>query len=211
MAVTSRHHQNNIRDLRSQYWDDLLHVPAEFQLEDLLFSVSSSLSSEPSVPSAESGNSSTYDQQLHCANRAEQLMINPFMTLWNIIMSGPVWSLSAEAYSGCILYRETSCMHCSDVILANFSTKTVFKSWRFCVDLLCTLIFMHRFSFEVKSVDWLSHSNSFILFLWNKLRISLAVCLGSLGLIHEIFVRLWVDLHINTSLQKLCSGFMNVP
>ncbi len=51
---------------------------------------------------------------------------------------------------------------------------------RFHGPLLWTLIFcyFHRFSIGFKSDDWLGHSSSFIFFLWNQLRFSLAVCLG---------------------------------
>lgn len=54
-----------------------------------------------------------------------------------------------------------------------------FKSWRFRGPLLWTLIFssFHRFSIGYKSGEWLGHSSSFIFFLWNQLRVSLAVCL----------------------------------
>ncbi len=55
---------------------------------------------------------------------------------------------------------ETSCMHCSGVILAPSSTQTqtVFKCWRFSGPLLWTLIFssFHRFSIGLKSGDWLA-------------------------------------------------------
>ena len=75
-----------------------------------------------------------------------------------------------------LLFGETSHMHGSGVILA--STQTVFKSWRFRGPLLWTLIFssFHRFSVGFKSGDWLGPSSSFIFFLWNQLRVSLAVC-----------------------------------
>ncbi len=78
--------------------------------------------------------------------------------------------------SRCLLYGKTSCMHCSGVIWVHSSTQTVFKSWRFCGPLLWTLIFssFHRFSIGFKSGDWLGHSSSFIFFLWNHLRVSLA-------------------------------------
>ena len=91
-----------------------------------------------------------------------------------------------------LLYGETSRMHCSGVILAHSSTQTVFKSWRFRGPLLWTLIFssFHRFSIGFKSGDWLGHSSSFIFFLWNQLRVSLAVCLGSLSCwnVHPRFI-----------------------
>ena len=91
-----------------------------------------------------------------------------------------------------LLYGETSRMHCSGVILAHSSTQTVFKSWRFRGPLLWTLIFssFHRFSIGFKSGDWLGHSSSFIFFLWNQLRVSLAVCLGSLSCwnVHPHFI-----------------------
>ena len=69
--------------------------------------------------------------------------------------------------STCLLYGETSRMHCSGVILAHSSTQTVLKSWRFRGPLLWTLIFSssHRFSIGFKSGDLLGHS----------------VCLGSLS------------------------------
>ncbi len=51
---------------------------------------------------------------------------------------------------------ETSCMHCSGVILAHSSTQIP-----------------HRFS--IKSGDWLGHFSSFTFFLWNQLRVFLAV------------------------------------
>ncbi len=74
------------------------------------------------------------------------------------------------------------CMYLS-VCLAHSSTQTVFKSWRFHGPLLWTLIFsyFHRFSIGFKSGDWLGHSSSFTFFLWNQLRVSLDVCLGSLS------------------------------
>ena len=48
----------------------------------------------------------------------------------------------------------------------------------------------NRFSIGFKSGDWLCHSSSFIFFLWNQLRLSLAVCLGSLSCwnVHPRFI-----------------------
>ena len=58
--------------------------------------------------------------------------------------------------------------------------------------LLWTLIFssFQRFSIGFKSADWLGHSNSLIFFLWNQLRVSLAICLGSLSCwnVHPRFI-----------------------
>ena len=80
-------------------------------------------------------------------------------------------------------YVVTSCPHCSGVILAHSSTHIVFKSWRFVGALRWTLFFssFHKFSIWFKSGDWLGHSNTLIFFLWNHLRVSFALCFGSLS------------------------------
>ncbi len=73
--------------------------------------------------------------------------------------------------SRCLLYGETSRMHCSGVILAHSSTESsnlegsvglFYEIWNL------VLIF---YWIQVR----LGHSSSFIFFLWNQLRVSLAV------------------------------------
>lgn len=72
---------------------------------------------------------------------------------------------------------QTSWMHHWGLILARSSKWTVVKSWRFCGPLLWTLTLssFHIFSTGFRSGDWLGHSSSFIFFLSNQLRVSLAV------------------------------------
>ena len=81
------------------------------------------------------------------------------------------------------LYVVTSRPHCPGVILAHSSTQIVFKSQRFVGALCWTLFFslFHKLSMGFKSGDWLGHSNTLILFLWYHLRVSSALCFGSLS------------------------------
>ena len=81
------------------------------------------------------------------------------------------------------LYEVTNRPQYSGVILAHSSTQIVFKSWRLRGALLWIWILrcFHKCSIGFKSGDWLGHSNKLIFFLWNQLRVSFAVCFGSLS------------------------------